>query len=548
MTGDGQREHSQATTGRRVRWGSVLWMLLVLTCGVSIVWLRWQAARLDYAEVNVMTLILTFILLLAILARLCVWRGASRTVRWLPVVAVAALTAAAAGSLRVDRVSGRLVPQFSWRWAPKPDRLLAFPSVTADAPEIDLRTTTSADFPQFLGPRRDLTVSHVTLHRDWQSRPPRLVWRQPIGAGWSGFSVVNGYAVTLEQRGEDELVTCYDVTSGKACWTHSVVARHQTVLGGVGPRSTPTIDQGLVYALGATGVLRCLDGGTGQLVWRDELLRRCGVNLEEDLQAVAWGRAASPLVVDDLLIVPLGGPAGGPYTSLIALDKRTGDLRWQGGASQVSYASPSLMTLASTRQIVIVNESSVSGHRVEDGVELWSHPWPGGSTSSASVSQAVAVSPSQLLLSKGYGIGSALIEVRHGSDDTWATRTLWEQTGLLKTKFTNVAVRDGYAYGLSDGILECVDISAGRRCWKERRGGNFGHGQILLVDDLLLVSAEDGTVALVEANPDRFVKLSEFAALSDQTWNTMCLAGPYLLVRNAVEAACYELPLQAGAP
>jgi outer membrane protein assembly factor BamB len=203
--------------------------------------------------------------------------------------------------------------------------------------------------------------------------------------------------------------------------------------------------------------------------------------------------------------------------------------------------------LADTRQIVIVNESSVSGHRVDDGMELWSHPWPGGSTSSASVSQAMAVGPTQVLLSKGYGIGSSLIEVTRGSDDAWTTRALWEQAGLLKTKFTNVAVRGGYAYGLSDGILECVDISAGQRRWKVRRGGDFGHGQILLVDDLLLVSAEDGTVALVEANPDQFVKLGEFAALGDQTWNTMCLASPYLLVRNAVEAACYELPLRTGA-
>lgn len=545
MTGEGQQlpAHTARRYGRAM---TLLWALIVAACGAGIVGLQTQAGRLDYATVNVATLILTCILLLATLARLYWWRGAPRTVRWLPAVAIAGL-AAAAGLLRIDGVSGRLVPQFSFRWTPPPDRLLTLPAVATDAPEVDLRTTTPNDFPQFLGPHRDLVAPSVPLDRDWHARPPRLVWRQPIGAGWSGFSVVHGYAVTLEQRGDDELVTCYEAATGRACWSHAVAARHQTVLGGVGPRSTPTIDQGLVYALGATGVLRCLDGATGRLVWMDDLLARCGVSPDQDLDAVAWGRAASPLVVDDLLVVPLGGPAGGPYRSLIAFDKRSGHVRWLGGTSQVSYASPSLLTVDGTRQIVIVNEASVSGHRVEDGVELWSHPWPGGSTSNASVSQAVSVGPSLLLLSKGYGVGSSLIEVQCDGDGQWTTRTCWAQTGLLKTKFTNLAVHDGYAYGLSDGILECAEVRTGQRRWKERRSGNFGHGQLLLVGDLLLVSAEAGAVALVEANPDRFVKLGEFAALDDQTWNTMCLTGPYLLVRNAVEAACYELPVRSDA-
>jgi outer membrane protein assembly factor BamB len=251
------------------------------------------------------------------------------------------------------------------------------------------------------------------------------------------------------------------------------------------------------------------------------------------------------LVVDDLLIVPLGGPASGPYASLAAFDKLTGELRWSGGSWQVSYASPALVSLGGVRQIVIVNESTVSGHRVEDGEVLWSHPWPGGSASNASTSQAVAISDTKLLLSKGYGTGSALIELLPEVGGPWQTRQLWAQTGMLKTKFTNVAVRAGYAYGLSDGILECIEIESGQRCWKERRGGDFGHGQILLVDDVLLVSAENGRVAMVEANPQRFTKLGEFAALDDQTWNNLCLAGPYLLVRNAVEGACYRLPLRS---
>jgi len=110
----------------------------------------------------------------------------------------------------------------------------------------------------------------------------------------------------------------------------------------------------------------------------------------------------------------------------------------------------------------------------------------------------------------------------------------------LKAKFTNVVWRDGFLYGLDDGILTCVDAANGERRWK---GGRYGHGQTLLVDDLLLVLAEDGQVARVEAEPTAYRELGRFAALSGKTWNVPALSGSRLVVRNDREAACFELPL-----
>ncbi len=545
-----QPEDTQTETGRqqpsvlnRIGLRNIIASTIILLCIVGIAWLRSQAEATDFAVVNIASFVLFMIALITFLVRLATSRRLPRSARWAPLIVVLLAAVAVAAVTRIDRVDGRLVPVFRFRWTPKPDQLLEAPLVAEGLGNVDISKSTAAAFPQFLGPNRNLIIDDVRLDRDWQNAPPREIWRQPIGAGWSGFSAVNGFAFTMEQRGPQELITCYEVETGKARWSHGIETRHETVMGGVGPRCTPTIHDGRVYGLGATGVLRCLDGATGELLWSDDILARYGVTPEEDLNAVAWGRAASPLIVDNMVVVPFGGPAAGPFYSLAAYDAESGELRWKGGDVQVSYSSPVLTTLAGTRQIVIVNESTVSGHVPETGDVLWSHPWNGSSTASASVSQAVPLPGDRILLSKGYGQGAELIRIDATPDSACKATSLWQSTRVLKTKFTNVVALAEHVYGLSDGILECVQLSDGRRLWKDRRRADFEHGQLLCVGDVLLAQAEKGDVVMFQPNPSEYHELGRFTALHDQTWNNLCLYGKYLLVRNAVEAACFELPL-----
>jgi outer membrane protein assembly factor BamB len=231
--------------------------------------------------------------------------------------------------------------------------------------------------------------------------------------------------------------------------------------------------------------------------------------------------------------------------SLAAFQKDTGQLAWEAGDRQVGYSSPVLATLGGVRQVLIVNEDSVSAHDPKDGRILWSHEWPGKSNSSASVSQPAVLDHEHVLLSKAYGGGAALLRIAHEAD-TFIAEKVWRNEGLLKTKFTNVVVHGAYVYGLSDGILECVQWAQGVRQWKR---GRYGPGQILGVGDLLLVQAESGDVAMVEATPQRFRELGVLpAALEGKTWNNLCLSGPLLLVRNSEEAACYELAIAKDSP
>ena len=212
---------------------------------------RVLGAGLEQANLNVTMFVLGLVAMTTLVVWFLGFNAYSPGLRWSVAGILVFCLAAAITCVRIEQVSGDLVPKFAFRWQPHADQRLAKP--VADAAAVDLQTTTPDDFPQFLGPRRDARLTGVRLNRDWQANPPRLVWRREIGAGWSTLAAVNGFAVTLEQRGDDELVTCYEVATGQPRWFHAVPARHQSVLGGIGPRSTPTIDQGRVYALGAPG-------------------------------------------------------------------------------------------------------------------------------------------------------------------------------------------------------------------------------------------------------------------------------------------------------
>ncbi|NLX96144.1 MAG: PQQ-binding-like beta-propeller repeat protein [Rhodopirellula sp.] len=522
-----------------------IWVwVVVLLLAILVIVVRATGVAGDPAATNVASAVLVFLAGLTFLVWFLLFSGYGRRLRLVALLGLLTAIAAGAAVFRVDRISGELIPGFALRFSPKPDERLEISSgdiVPGSSSPVDMLTTTAEDFPEFLGPSRRMSVDGIELARDWVARPPQRLWRRAIGAGWSAFSVVNGHAVTMEQRGRWELVVCYDLTSGTPQWSHSIATRYESISGGVGPRSTPSIDEGMVYALGAMGHLVCLDGANGECRWRKNLLEQYGIDAEEESKVLPWARSNSPLIVDDLVIVPASGPRDGRKVSLVAYDKRTGDLVWEGGDRQISYSSPTEATLDEVRQIINVNEDSVSGHDIESGRVLWEHPWPARSNADPNVSQPMVWGANRLLLSRGYGGGAAVLELKRTADGGCSPEVVWINPRVLRTKFTTAAVKDGYAYGLSDGILECVDLNDGRTVWKD---GRYRHGQILMVRDLILVLAESGEVVLVEATPQQANHvLGRFQAIEGITWNNIALYGPYLLVRNAEQAACYELPL-----
>ena len=503
---------------------------------------------IDYSIINIVSLLLCFLAVQVLLLWFSFYSGRSPRVRYGVLAGAIGAAILGAAALRIEGVDGDLLPRIVPRWQRSADARLGrieppASGLATDSPARALREQDGpeAEFPQFLGPDRNNYLSGPTLATDWQANPPKQLWRQPIGAGWSAFAATGGRAVTMEQRGEEEWVACYDLETGRPLWGHAITARHETKLGGIGPRATPTIHGERVYALGATGVVRCLELATGRLIWQDDLLARYRVMPEQEKISVAWGRANSPLILDDVLNGLVVLPAGGnkPDThSLIAYRQETGEVAWQGGGQQISYASPVDATLCGVRQIVTVNESSVAGHDPKSGEELWQFPWDGFSGGNASASQSHVFAGDRVFISKGYGGGAAVWQIARDGDQ-WTASEIWHNPAVLRTKFTNVVILEGNAYGLSDGILECVDLSTGDARWKK---GRYGHGQVLGVGRLLLVQSEPGPVALVSASPEKYIELARFPALDSNTWANPTLCGRRLLVRSSTEAACYELP------
>ncbi len=428
-------------------------------------------------------------------------------------------------------VTGDLVPVFDWRrgsWSKAHSNRPPAGSSSEEASKARSFSISPTDYPQFLGPNRNAALTGTKLARDWQTRPPRLLWRQPIGLGWSAFAVADGAALTQEQRGEEELVAAYDLLSGKMLWSHADPGRYRSVIAGDGPRATPTIAEGRVFTLGAAGRLNCLSWETGEAIWSKDILEGHAEKNNE------WGKSCSPLLLEDRVVVSGGGPDG---ELLAAYHRDTGSVVWQCRAGHSSYSSPLLAELAGARQILILNGKSLTAHDPTTGALLWRHPWPGGHPK---VSQPIPLPGDRVFLSSGYGVGCELIRVAKDGQGEFSTGSLWKN-GNMKTKFTNAVVRSGFLYGLDDGILACLDLATGERKWKE---GRYGHGQILLVEDLLVVQAESGEVALVEINSEALRELGRFPALSGKTWNNPAFSSPYLLVRNDCEAACYELQLE----
>ena len=377
----------------------------------------------------------------------------------------------------------------------------------------------------FRGPGRLGIYEEMPILTAWPEAGLKRLWKQPVGGGYASFAVSGGLAFTIEQRRDREVVAAYDVATGRQKWVVDWAAHFSESMGGDGPRTTPVVDQGRVYALGAEGELRALDASTGKTIWNKNILADNGAS------NIQWAQAASPLIVDGMVIVLPGGKGG---KSVVAYDKVTGNRGWSALDDEQSYVSPIVATLAGKRQLVVVSAARVMGLTVDSGKLLWELPWVTEFNINATL--PIVVTPNRFFISSGYDHGATVVELT-ADGDAFKPRVVW-QNKKMKTKFNDAVLYQGHIYGLDEGILACINVETGNQKWK---GGRYGYGQILLASGHLVVLSERGELALVKAEPGGYKELAKFEAISGKTWNNPAIAGGLLLVRNADEMAAFQL-------
>lgn len=523
------------------RWKIGLGLFLIACVAQAILWTLWWENPTHFK------MSILFVWPAAVFSLLIWWTffsGWSAKVRYGSVAAGFLLLVAFFNIFRLERFDGDMTPtRISYRWVPSADQKAreyleqlkpTAPANPTDVAAPDPLVADDSDWPGFRGPLRDGIVPTVQLRTDWETRPPKELWRHPVGRAWSSFAVIGDFAFTQEQRDDKEFVVAYRFSSGEQLWTHHDTAKFSAVdlQGGTGPRATPQFSEGKLYTLGATGTLNCLEARTGAVEWSTNILSDAGT-AEAPAGNLEWGMSGSPLIVDQLVIVIPGGKDG---KSVAAYDKVTGKKVWSGGDHRATYASPSLATLLGEQIVLAPLGPGLGAYSLTTGQELWFYPW--SNAPQVCGAMPVVLNDQSLLYGIGYGEGTVRLEVGQ-SDDKWTVTREW-RTNRFRPKFNDFVVRDSHAYGLDDGTLTCLDVETGKINWKS---GRYGYGQVLLVDDLLLIVSEKGTVTLVPAQPEKPAELTSFSALDEAgiTWNQPVLVRGKLLVRNAHEAACYDL-------
>lgn len=454
--------------------------------------------------------------------------------RTLIALVAALLLASVSMLIKTTGVRGNFAFDLSWRWkATAEEKLLESlkkSGPVAKADPIAPSELTKTEWPSFRGPNQDGAQHGCVISDDWANKPPKELWRIPIGPAWSSFVSAGHYLFTQEQRGEFETVVCYDANDGKQVWEATNKSRFFEALGGLGPRSTPTLADGFIYTLGADGVLQKLSASSGERVWEKNIQK-----LADRTEPPMWGFSSSPLVYQGMVIVHAGGEKD---KGILALDSNSGELKWSAAAGVNSYSSVQTIRLLGKPYLLLLSDEGAHILQPEDGKIILDYKWKHNGYRAL---QAQVLEDDKILIPTGLGTGTRLIQVSDNAGKLEA-KVLWTSKSM-KPDFNDLVVHKGFAYGFDNLIFGCIDLATGKEKW---RGGRYEKGQALLLadSDLILIVSEIGDLALVRATPDDFQEIIKLPAMEGKTWNHPVVINNRLYIRNSEEAVCYELPVK----
>ena len=405
--------------------------------------------------------------------------------------------------------------------------------------------TGATEWPQWRGPNRDGVSGEVGILKAWPPNGPKMLWRVPLGEGFSGISVSQGRVYTMFSKGDDEFVVCLDATDGREIWRFRSDSTYYEYEGGNGPRSTPTIDGDLLFAISAQGKLYALNAASGQEVWSHDLPRKFGSKMPR------WGYSISPLVDGESLLVEIGGKG---EKSIVALNKNSGDVIWSSHKDKLGYSSPIAITVDGVRQIIFLTGTNLVSVSPTDGTIYWKYSWQTRGRLGYDVNAAtpVFIPPDKVFISTGYGTGAAVLQMRDfvsynddraatdqikANRDTVRIEEIWKSP-IMENKLASSVLYENHLYGFDNSILKCIEANTGEEKWKSR---GFGMGTVILADGHLILLSGQGKLGLAEATPAGYIEKASAKVLSGRCWTVPTLANGKLYVRNLEEIVCLDM-------
>jgi len=399
---------------------------------------------------------------------------------------------------------------------------LTLPVLAADKAAVD----PTLDWAQWRGPNRDGLSKETGLLKAWPEGGPRVLWRIPIGAGFSSVSVSEGRLFTLWDAEGKQYLFSLDASTGKELWRRELgpaFVHHY----GNGPRSTPLVDSGVVFAIGTGGLLLAADRETGEPLWQRDLVQDYASALP------SYGYSSSPLVVGDKLVVEVGGKAA----AFMAFDKKTGEVAWASGDDRPAYSSPINVSIAGVDQVVFWSAHGLHALSPDSGKPLWDYAWETFCPVTGdplNTGTPLFLAPDRIYISSGSGAATIRLARDGGA---FRVETVWKSDAMRSDVNTSLAIGN-HVYGFDRGTLKSLDSATGEIKWKAR---GFQRGSLIAADGRLIVLGEAGNLALVDANPKEFVQGSTAKILEGRNWTAPTLARGKLYLRNHEELVCVEM-------
>jgi outer membrane protein assembly factor BamB len=351
------------------------------------------------------------------------------------------------------------------------------------------------------------------------------LWRIPLGDGYSGVSISKGRVYTLFSQGDDEFVICLDANSGKAIWRLRSDSTFKDTNGN-GPRSTPTIHEDMVYAVGGRGKLYALNVKNGKTIWQHDLKKEFNSAGPSD-----GGYATSPLVENDMLLVEAGGANGNAF---VAFNKKNGQVIWKAESDSAGFSSPVAYTINGIRQIIFFSGDGVVALAPENGKVFWRLSWKTSYNVNAAL--PLFIPPDKVFISSGYDVGAALLRIKNHNGAP-AFEEIWKNKSMQNI-FPTSMLQGNYLYGFDKATLKCIDVNTSEEKWKQR---GFGVGSLIYADGHLIVLSDKGKLALIEATPSEYKEKASAEILEGRCITVPALAAGKLYLRNTKEVVCLDL-------